>query len=93
MSISAITDARLNRSERLSSGSSLSPTVCSGLMYAGVPLVNPGTWVRKRLVSARAMPKSMILTTPWGVSMKLAGLMSRWTRFIGRPWSPVAEWA
>ena len=44
-------------------------------------------------MSARAMPKSMILTTPPGVTMKLAGLMSRWTRFIGWPLSPIAEWA
>ena len=29
--------------------------------------------------AARAMPKSMTLTSPAGVSMTLAGLMSRWT--------------
>ena len=31
------------------------------------------------LAAARAMPKSITLTSPAGVSMTLAGLMSRWT--------------
>ena len=37
-------------------------------------------WVRLPVSSkARAMPKSITLMSPSGVSMTLAGLMSRWT--------------
>jgi hypothetical protein len=39
---------------------SISPLACSGLMYVGVPRMNPDSVVRSFLVSvnSRAMPKS-----------------------------------
>ena len=42
------------------------------------PWVNAGIIVVAPLARARAMPKSMTLTWPDGVSITLAGLMSRW---------------
>ena len=36
-------------------------------------------WVSPDNASMRAIPKSMILTVPLGVTIRLAGLMSRWT--------------
>ncbi len=35
--------------------------------------------VEDESATARAMPKSITFTSPDGVSMTLAGLMSRWT--------------
>jgi hypothetical protein len=35
--------------------------------------------VEEASATARAMPKSITFTSPLGMSMTLAGLMSRWT--------------
>lgn len=59
--------------------STVSPRACSGDRYWAVPMT-AAVWVIVELVSdtARAMPKSMTLTSPEVVSITLAGLMSRW---------------
>ena len=61
-------------------GPTSSPRACSGDRYCAVP-ITAAVWVTEVEVSstARAMPKSMTLTSPDGVSITLAGLMSRWT--------------
>src|SRR5665647_2628885 len=65
------------RSERVST---CSPRACSGDRYCAVPMT-AWVWVMVPAASAmaRAMPKSITLTAPVGVSMTLAGLMSRCT--------------
>ncbi len=65
------------RSERASTPR---PRACSGERYCGVPTTMP-VWVMEVTPDcmARAMPKSMTLTTPRLFSMTLPGLMSRWT--------------
>ena len=65
------------RSER---ESTVSPRACSGDRYCAVPMTAcVCVMVAAESAIARAMPKSMTLTAPAGVSMTLAGLMSRWT--------------
>ncbi len=65
------------RSERASTPR---PRACSGERYCGVPTTMP-VWVIEVTPDcmARAMPKSMTLTTPRLVIITLPGLMSRWT--------------
>ena len=65
------------RSERSSTDC---PCACSGERYCAVPMTAE-VWVIVALASAmaRAMPKSMTLTSPSAPIMTLAGLMSRWT--------------
>ena len=60
--------------------STVSPRACSGERYWAVP-ITAAVWVIVAEVSAtaRAMPKSITLIWPVGVSITLAGLMSRWT--------------
>ena len=65
------------RSER---ASTTSPRACSGDRYWAVPMtadVEVTVWPSE--ARARAMPKSMTLTSPAGVSITFAGLMSRCT--------------
>ena len=58
------------------------PSACSGEKYAAVPMTAP-VWVRLSSVfMARAMPKSVTLTTPSGVMSTFPGFTSRWTT----PW-------
>ena len=56
------------------------PWACSGERYWAVPMT-ACVCVMVALVSAtaRAMPKSMTLMSPWLPIMTFAGLMSRWT--------------
>jgi hypothetical protein len=65
------------RSERESTAS---PRACSGERYCAVP-ITAWVWVIVPAESAiaRAIPKSITFTAPVGVSMTLAGLMSRCT--------------
>ena len=65
------------RSLRMSTDS---PLACSGDRYCAVP-ITAWVWVIVELASAsaRAIPKSITLTSPAGVSMTFAGLMSRCT--------------
>ena len=60
--------------------STVSPRACSGDRYWAVP-ITAAVWVMVADVSAtaRAMPKSITLTWPFGVSITFAGLMSRCT--------------
>ena len=60
--------------------STVSPRACSGERYCAVP-ITAAVWVIVAEVSAtaRAMPKSITLTWPVGVSITFAGLMSRCT--------------
>ena len=60
--------------------STRSPRACSGDRYWAVP-ITWAVWVMVAAESAiaRAMPKSMTLTSPLLVSMTFAGLMSRCT--------------
>ena len=60
--------------------STVSPRACSGERYCAVP-ITAAVWVIAEDASAmaRAMPKSITFTSPDGVSITLAGLMSRWT--------------
>ncbi len=55
-----------------------SPIACSGARYPGVPTSWP-VLVTGAESAARAMPKSVIFTTPPGASSRLPGLMSRCT--------------
>ena len=57
-----------------------SPRACSGDRYCAVP-TTAAVWVivDEASATARAMPKSITFTSPDGVSMTFAGLMSRWT--------------
>ena len=71
-------------SDRVSTSSRLIDA-CSGLMYAGVPIIWPYEVNRVFSVSlcsvALATPKSMILTTgvpSLSVTITFDGLMSRW---------------
>ena len=65
------------RSER---ASTVSPRACSGDRYCAVPMTAcVCVIVAAESARARAMPKSMTLTAPVGVSMTFAGLMSRCT--------------
>ena len=65
------------RSER---ASTVSPRACSGDRYCAVPMTAcVCVMVAAESATARAMPKSMTLTAPVGVSMTFAGLMSRCT--------------
>ena len=73
VSISYITTPSDQMSVRASTGSA---HVCSGLMYAAVPGVTPGAVIA--VPSSLAMPKSRILSVPSAVTMRFAGLMSRW---------------
>ena len=59
--------------------STVSPRACSGDRYCAVPMT-AAVWVivADEPVIARAIPKSMTLTTPSRVSITLPGLMSRW---------------
>src|SRR5665647_234094 len=54
------------------------PKACSGERYWAVPRTWP-VWVRGAVLTRRAMPKSVSLTVPSGVTRMLAGLTSRWT--------------
>ncbi len=60
--------------------STRSPLACSGERYCAVPMTC-AVWVIVAAESAiaRAMPKSITLTSPASVIITLAGLMSRWT--------------
>src|SRR4051794_23870879 len=60
--------------------STVSPRACSGDRYCAVP-TTAAVWVTADDVSAiaRAMPKSITFTSPDGVSITFAGLMSRCT--------------
>ena len=59
--------------------STLSPRACSGERYCAVPTTPCDlVIVVAESSSARAMPKSMTLTTPCSEIMMLPGLMSRW---------------
>ena len=59
--------------------STVSPRACSGERYCAVPMTAAvAVMAEEESAMARAMPKSMTLTWPAGVSMTLAGLMSRW---------------
>ncbi len=59
--------------------STVSPRACSGERYWAVPMTAAVCVIADEVSAmARAMPKSMTLTWPDGVSMTLAGLMSRW---------------
>ena len=63
--------------------STTSPRACSGERYCAVPMtVWADVMVLPVSLMARAMPKSMTLTSPVRVSITFAGLMSRWTM----PW-------
>ncbi len=63
--------------------STVSPRACSGERYCAVPITaEVAVMVCPASASARAMPKSITLTSPPRVSMTLAGLMSRCTM----PW-------
>ena len=64
-----------NRSLRPSSGM---PLACSGLMYAGLPLMNTDA-VASLAARAFAMPKSDTLIEPSHDSSTLCGDTSRWT--------------
>ncbi len=77
VSNSKSTHAAEYRSERGSTGA---PLACSGERYCAVPST-AWDWVSAACVSstARAIPKSMTLTLPSGVTLTLAGLMSRCT--------------
>jgi hypothetical protein len=59
--------------------STRSPRACSGDRYWAVPMTC-AVWVMVACESltARAMPKSITLTSPVRVSITLPGLMSRW---------------
>ena len=60
--------------------STVSPRACSGDRYCAVPITAAVCVIVADVsATARAMPKSITLTVPPGVSMTLAGLMSRWT--------------
>ena len=63
--------------------STRSPRACSGDRYCAVP-ITCAVWVMVACASltARAMPKSITLTSPLRVSITLPGLMSRCTM----PW-------
>ena len=62
--------------------STLLPSACSGEKYAAVPMTAP-VWVRlSSVLTARAMPKSVTLTSPSGVMSTLPGFTSRCTT----PW-------
>ena len=74
-SISYITTASANTSLRRSSGL---PRICSGDMYAFLPLTVP-VRVREFAPRALAMPKSSSFTTPSPHTMMLGGDTSRWT--------------
>ena len=60
------------------------PSACSGDMYSSLPLMMP-VWVRSRLPSALAMPKSDTFTSPCSLISTFCGLMSRWTMPSGLP--------
>ena len=77
VSISYSTQPAEYKSERMST---VSLRACSGERYCAVP-TTPWDWVivAAESSSARAMPKSMTLTTPCSEIMMLPGLMSRWT--------------
>ena len=63
-------------SERLSTDL---PRACSGERYCAVPITaEVCVCTEEESSTARAMPKSMTLTSPVLVTMMLAGLMSRW---------------
>ncbi len=69
------------RSDR---ASTLLPSACSGDRYCGVPTTMPVCVIEVTPdCRARAMPKSITLTTPLVDTITLAGLMSRCTS----PWS------
>ena len=53
------------------------PRACSGERYCAVPMIAPSSVIW--LAPARAIPKSVTLTTPSGSTITLWGLMSRWT--------------
>ena len=74
-SISYITTASANTSLRRSSGL---PRICSGHMYAFLPLTVP-VRVREFAPRAFAMPKSSSFTVPSAVTMMFGGDTSRWT--------------
>ncbi|PLC11106.1 hypothetical protein AUQ48_01105 [Kocuria flava] len=77
VSSSKSTHAAEYRSERASTDA---PRACSGERYWAVPRT-AWAWVSAGAVSstARAIPKSMTFTWPSGVTITLAGLMSRCT--------------
>ena len=59
--------------------STVSPRACSGDRYWAVPMTAAVCVIVADVsATARAMPKSITLTVPCGVTMTLAGLMSRW---------------
>ena len=59
--------------------STVSPRACSGDRYCAVPMTAAVcVMALEESAMARAMPKSITFTWPDGVSMTLAGLMSRW---------------
>ena len=55
---------------------------CSGATYSGVPM-NESSCVSRgaafRSLRTRARPKSRTFTSPFGVTIRFCGLMSRWT--------------
>ena len=60
--------------------STVSPRACSGDRYWAVPMTAAVCVIVADVSeTARAMPKSITLIEPAGVSITFAGLMSRWT--------------
>ncbi len=82
VSISKSTEPRENRSDRPSRSL---PSTCSGLMYDGVPRITPCAVSAAHDAVARAMPKSITLTTRCWETIRFPGLMSRWTMVSGCP--------
>ena len=54
------------------------PSACSGERYFAVPSTGAPVVIASP-EAARAIPKSMTFTSPFGPSMMLAGFTSRWT--------------
>ncbi len=61
-----------------------SPDACSGDMYVTLPFSIPA-WVSPLIDEPFTMPKSTSFTAPSYETRMFCGLMSRWTRFSGRP--------
>ncbi len=78
-----------NTSDRRSSGL---PAIDSGAMYASLPLTRP-VCVRRCADWARAMPKSITLSTPAPLTMRFDGEMSRCTSSSGWPSASQHWWA
>ena len=78
VSIAYMVQPRPYRSARSSTGWS---RTCSGAMYRVLPMATADPVSRDfpTACCSRAMPKSQTLTTPAGVTIRLAGLTSPWT--------------